>query len=227
MLKHLSALLLCVCSLFLAACSIPSNPPATVTDPALRSLYMNAVAGDGAALYSVSRMYGAGSNGFPKSSWYASIALSDAAANNHPQAVYELAVSNLHSVRDNLTSYHARNDSYKDWAELEDDIISVRREVARAGSLGDARAANTLAAIDEDLVRYRQLTQQERWNYVRCRRCNGEGMAWQRERDDCERKYKRCKRCDGKGFVRRWCGWLKNGARSARNLITCAKGALS
>ncbi len=216
MLKYASCLLLCLCSLFLAACSIPSNPPSTVTDPALRSLYMNAVEGDGEALYRVSRLYGAGSNGFPKSSWYASIALSDAASNNHPQAVYELAVSDLHSVRDSLTSYHARHDSYKDWAALEDKIVAVRREVARAGSLGDARATNTLAAIDEDLSRYHQLTQQERSHYVKCRRCNGEGMAWQPKppphgekpdkshaRHDGEKEYARCRRCDGKGFVRR------------------------
>ncbi len=216
MLKYAAQFLFCLCTLLLVACSIPSQPPATVTDPALRSLYMEAVAGDGAALYSVSRMYGAGSNGFPKSSWYASIALSDAAANNHPQAVYELAVADLHSVRDSLTSYHARNDSYKDWAQLEDKLFSVRRNVARAGSLGDARATNTLAAIDEDIERYHQLTRQERGNYVKCRRCNGEGMAWQPKhphhhgdkhanppKHDGEREYVRCRRCDGKGFVRR------------------------
>ncbi len=213
MLKHtLCCLLLALCSLFLAACSLPSTPPATVTDPALRSLYMEALAGDGAALYRVSRMYGAGSNGFPKSAWYASIALSDAASNNHPQAVYELAVAELHTVRDKLTSSHARNMSYKDWAELEDDLLDVRRQVQRAGTLGDARAANTLAALDEDLDRYRQLTRRERWNYVKCHRCNGEGMAWQplhrhgkpegKPRDE-EREYSTCRRCDGKGFIRR------------------------
>ncbi len=220
MLKYASCLLLCLASLFLAACSIPSTPPATVTDPALRSLYAQAVAGDGEALYKVSRLYGAGSNGFPQSSWYASLALSEAAEHNQPQAVYELAVSDLHSVRDSLTSAHARNDSYKDWAALEDKIISVRREVARAGSLGDARAANTLAAIDEDLARYHQLTQQERAHYVKCRRCNGEGKAWQpkpaphdkkagqdkhakHDKPEGAKEYTTCRRCDGKGFVRR------------------------
>ncbi len=207
MLKHVACFLLGLCSLILVSCSLPSNPPATVTDPALRSLYMNAVAGDGEALYRVSRLYGAGGNGFPKSSWYASIALNDAAANNHPQAVYELAVADLHSVRDYITSYHARNDSYKDWTALEDKIVAVRRDVARAGSLGDARAANTLAAIDEDLARYHQLTQQERSRYVKCRRCNGEGMAWQPKphhgKHGDEREYSECRRCDGKGFVRR------------------------
>ncbi len=209
--KYVSCLLLCLCALFVAACSIPSTPPATVTDPALRNLYMKAVEGDGEALYRVSRMYGAGSNGFPRSSWYASVALNDAAAHNQPQAVYELAVSDLHTVRDNITSNHARNDSYKDWAALEDKIVAVRREVARAGSLGDTRAGNTLAAIDEDMARYHQLTQQERSHYVKCRRCNGEGMAWQprhhhgkpHERRDDEREYSECRRCHGKGFVRR------------------------
>ncbi len=207
MLKHVACFLLSLCSLILVSCSLPCNPPATVTDPALRSLYMDAVAGDGEALYHVSRLYGAGSNGFPRSSWYASIALNDAAANNHPQAVYELAVADLHSVRDYITSYHARNDSYKDWAALEDKIVAVRRDAARAGSLGDARAANTLAAIDEDLARYHQLTQQERSRYVKCRRCNGEGMAWQPKphhgKHGDEREYSECRRCDGKGFVRR------------------------
>ncbi len=219
MLKYASCLLLALCSLFFAACSIPSTPPATVTDPALRSLYMNAVAGDGEALYHVSRLYGAGSHGFPQSSWYASMALSDAASNNYPQAVYELAVADLHTLRDNLTSSHARNDSYSDWGELEDKLVKVRREVERAGSLGDKRAANTLAAIDEDLARYRQLTRQERWNYVKCPRCNGEGSAWQPkphphgkahgephgtpQDGHAEREYTTCRRCDGKGFVRR------------------------
>ncbi len=215
MLKYASCILLALCACFLVSCSIPSNPPATVTDPALRSLYMEAVRGDGDALYRVSRMYGAGINGFPKSSWYSSIALNDAAALNQPQAVYELAVADLHSVRDNLTSCHARNDSYKDWAALEDKILAVRREVARAASLGEARAANTLAAIDEDVVRYRQLTRQERSHYVKCRRCNGEGVAWQPKPNDTrpddknharnnkvEREYSTCRKCKGKGFVR-------------------------
>ncbi len=214
MMKHLSFFLFALCSLFLAACSLPSAPPATVTDPAVRDLYASALAGNGDALYSVSHMYGEGTNGFPQSSWYSSIALEEAADRNQPQAIYDLAVQDLSYVRNKLTSNHARNDTYKSWNEVEDDLVKVRRDVARAASLGDARAANTLAAIDEDMARYNQLTARERAHYTKCPRCNGEGKAWEPrhhgpgkpgkpgkhdKHEDME--YTTCHRCDGKGFV--------------------------
>ncbi len=213
MFKALFRFLPVVAALLLVSCSIPSNPPTTVTDPAIRSLYAQAVQGDGDALYRVSRMYGAGINGFPQSSWYASIALNDAASANQPQAIYDLAIIDLHHLRDRLTSDHARTDSYKDWARLEDELVAVQREVERAASLGEARAANTLAAIRADRSRYEQLTQRERANYVKCRRCNGEGMAWlprhperhdkgRHDRHDEEREYRECPRCHGRGYVR-------------------------
>ncbi len=204
MLKHAASLLLCLCSLFLAACSIPSTPPATVTDPALRSLYMKAVEGDGDALYRVSRLYGEGSCGFPQSSWYASIALSDAADRDQPQAVYDMAVQGLHSVRSRVDSHHARTATYADWADLEDDLLALRREVQRAGSLGDARARATLAALDEDIARYDELTQRERGNFVKCSHCNGEGESWEREphhhADGYSERYVDCPFCGGKGY---------------------------
>ncbi len=195
--KSLSCLLLLVASLFLSACSLPSAPPATVTDPAVRSLYASALAGDGDALYRVSHMYGSGTDGFPQSDYYATVALDEAAEHNYPQAVYDVALKELHRLRDKLTNAHARNDTYNNWGELEDGLIEVRREVVRAGTLGDARAAATLPAIDEDLARYRQLTHRERLHYHKCHQCGGSGSA---HKPDTGARCA-CPHCEGRGYI--------------------------
>ena len=212
MCRHALNLLLLLCSLLLVSCGLPSNPPATVTDPTIRDIYAKALQGDGNALYQVSQMYGNGSHGFPQSSWYASIALNDAAGHNQPEAVYDSAVSGLGRLRSRLTAQHASEDTYKDWAKLEDDLLALRREVDRAGTLGDARAAATIAAIDADLARYRQLSVRERAHYVKCPLCLGEGSK--REWIEAYEKQGRhdkvkgghfenvaCRRCHGRGFI--------------------------
>ncbi len=211
MLRTLFCLLLLLCPFLLLSCSLPSTPPQTVNDPAIRALYMQAVEGDANALYRVSCMYAAGSHGFPKDGDYATMALEDAAERKQPQAVHDLALRGVGAARERLNSFYARHASYKDWEALASTLTEAQQGVARAEALGDARAKATLAALGADLARYRELGEMVRGHYEKCPDCRGEGSAyvWREgprlhgdERGP--RGYSEkdtCPRCLGKGFI--------------------------
>ncbi len=195
--KFFNCLLPSLCALTLCACSLPDEPPATVTDPAVRKIYMKALAGDGDALYKVSQMYGRGTHGFPVSSYYASIAHSDAANHGNPHAIYDDLIDRAGFIRNKLTSNNARNATYNDWEAIGDDIESLQRKM-RHCSYADASTTG-LEEVNECADLYDRLSHTYRYYYYKCHRCNGNGKVKVQQGSGLEK----CYRCLGKGFIER------------------------
>ncbi len=160
-----------ICCLLLPACSLPDQAPPTVTNPAIRSLYAKALKGDGDALYKVSQMYKNGTYGFPRSSYYSSIAHSEAADHGNATAIYENFMHKVATKRNKLTASYARTATFKEWEALGDELSSLLHKADRVGY------ADAVAEIDDVIHRYRELSHSVRFHYHKCRYCNGEGKV--------------------------------------------------